>query len=94
MKHVERRNMLKETCFFCISASILSLCARLYKVSNWTVWSFNSCNASHTALLLTHIQLKNESSLKLTVAPGFSFNRMFPFVGTVRLLCREVGFSA
>lgn len=23
MKHAERRNMLEETCFFCISASIL-----------------------------------------------------------------------
>ena len=82
MKHAERRNMLKETRFFCISASILSVCTRLCKGSNWTVWSLNSCNAFHTALLLMCIQLKNESILKLTVAPGLSFNRMFPFMGT------------
>lgn len=94
MKHAERRNMLKETgFFFCISASIPSVCTRLCEGSGSTVWSLNSCNASHTALLLMHIQLKNESILKLAVAPGSSFNRMFPFVGTMWLLCREVGFS-
>lgn len=89
----ERRITLKEIRFSCISASILSVCTRLCKGSNWTVWSLNSCNASCTALLLMRTQLKNASILILTVAPGFSLNRMFPFVGTVCLLCREVGFS-
>lgn len=66
---------------------------RLCKGSNWTVWSLNSCNSSHTALFLMLIQLKNESILKLTVATGSSFNRMIPFVSTVWLLSREVGVS-
>lgn len=92
MKYDERRNMLKEICFSCIPASILSVYTRLRKGSNWTVWSLNSCNASCTALLIMRTQLKNVSILILTVAPGFSFNRTFPFVGTVCLLCREVRF--
>lgn len=78
---------------FGISVNILYLWTRLCKASNWTVCSLNSSNSSHTALLLTLIQLKNKSILKLTVAPWFSFNGLFPFVSTMWLLGREVGVS-